>query len=125
MSTGWIAVDLDRTLAEYHTFNGMDHIGAPIMPMIERVRRWLAKGYDVRIFTARVFLPEVPTVKDFRDRNMAHAAIETFCEEQFGQRLPITCSKDLHCWRIFDDLAVGVRANTGELIGYSNDGLST
>lgn len=121
MSTGWIGVDLDRTLAEYHTFNGMDHIGKPIEPMIARVRKWLASGYEVRIFTARVYLPAVPTVQDYRDFNSAHTAIEAFCMEQFGQRLAITCSKDLKCIRMFDDLAVGVRPNTGELIGYIDE----
>lgn len=123
MSTGWIGVDLDRTLAEYHSFNGMDHVGIPIPAMVDRVKRWLAAGYDVRIFTARVYLPPAPTIQDYRDYNAAHGAIEAFCMDNFGQRLPITCSKDLHCSRIFDDLAVGVRPNTGELIGYREDGL--
>ena len=49
---GWIGVDLDGTLAEYHGWNGS--IGKPIAPMVDRVKRWLAEGVEVRIMTARV-----------------------------------------------------------------------
>ena len=35
----WIGVDLDGTLAEYHDWIGIHHIGRPITPMIERVQR--------------------------------------------------------------------------------------
>ena len=51
---GWIAVDLDGTLAEYHGWVNTFNIGAPIPVMAERVRSWIADGKDVRIFTARV-----------------------------------------------------------------------
>lgn len=52
--SGWIGVDLDGTLAHYSGWQGIDHIGAPIAPMVERVKRWLAEGRSVKIFTARV-----------------------------------------------------------------------
>jgi hypothetical protein len=49
----WIGVDLDGTLAEYTVWKGPHHIGPPILVMLERVKRWLAAGVEVRIFTAR------------------------------------------------------------------------
>ncbi|MEI8285241.1 MAG: hypothetical protein WCG52_09650, partial [bacterium] len=48
---GWIGVDLDGTLAEF--IGDMSFIGEPIMPMLNRVKTWLANGREVRIFTAR------------------------------------------------------------------------
>lgn len=55
MSSGWIGVDLDGTIAEYHGWVSPTHIGAPIPKMVERVKVWLSEGKEVRIFTARVF----------------------------------------------------------------------
>ena len=54
MTNGWIGVDLDGTLAYYDQWRGALHIGEPIPVMLERVKRWLDEGKDVRIFTARV-----------------------------------------------------------------------
>ncbi len=53
---GWYGVDLDGTLAHYDGWMGPTEIGPPISKMVHRVRRWLAEGRDVRIFTARVAL---------------------------------------------------------------------
>lgn len=120
MSKGWFACDLDRTLAYYDKYRGSDHIGEPIKPMVERVNRWLAEGKDIRIFTARAFLDSDATVRDKESHLAAHVAIENFCMENFGRRLPITCDKDLYCLRIYDDIAYQVEANTGRLIGESD-----
>ncbi|MGD0238350.1 MAG: hypothetical protein ABSC55_27925 [Syntrophorhabdales bacterium] len=49
----WIGVDLDGTLAEYHGWIGIHHIGKAITPMVERVKRWIGEGKKVKIFTAR------------------------------------------------------------------------
>jgi len=48
-----IALDFDRTLA---TFDHGDllRVGDPIWPMIEIVKTWVDKGYEITIFTARV-----------------------------------------------------------------------
>lgn len=55
MSTsGWIGVDLDGTLAEYNGWQGIDHIGKPIPKMVNRVKKWLSEGVQVKIFTARL-----------------------------------------------------------------------
>lgn len=51
---GWIGVDLDGTLAHYDEWRGVSHVGEPVPLMLERVRRWLGEGREVRILTARV-----------------------------------------------------------------------
>jgi hypothetical protein len=102
---GWIGVDLDGTLFTYDTWRGIDHVGEPIMPMINRVKQWLAEGKDVRIFTARCAGPE-----DCRP------AIERACLEHIGQVLPITNIKDFGLIELWDDRAVRVEFNTGRRI---------
>lgn len=100
--SGWIAVDLDGTLAEYGGWKGPDHIGEPIAGMAFRVRQWLAEGRDVRIFTARACVPEqVPP-------------IQAWCEKHFGVALPVTNVKDFALVELWDDRAVRVKANEGE-----------
>jgi len=51
---GWIGVDLDGTLAKSVKAQNGEEIGGPIHPMVQLVKVWLARGEDVRIFTARV-----------------------------------------------------------------------
>lgn len=63
---GWIGVDLDGTLAVYNGWVAPTHIGEPVVPMLERVKAWLAEGREVRIMTARVY-PIVQPVKDAAD----------------------------------------------------------
>lgn len=106
MSRGWIGVDLDGTLAHYDHWNGIDHIGAPIPLMVERVKTWLAEGKTVKIFTARV-------AAEGLEKGFAIAAIQDWCQEHLGQVLEITNVKDfamIECW---DDRAVQVVPNTG------------
>jgi len=111
--SGWIGVDLDGTLAEYHGWSGPNHIGPPVPAMVERVKRWLADGREVRIFTARIAEGN-PYVRD---------AIEEWCQEHIGTRLPVTATKDLHMVELWDDRAVQVEANTGRPVGHSTRGL--
>ena len=101
-SNGWIAVDLDGTLAHYEGWKG-GSIGAPVPLMVERVRRWIAAGEDVRIFTARVSSGE-PGVRE---------AIRAWCLEHIGAVLPITNIKDFAMKQLWDDRAVQVIPNTG------------
>lgn len=103
---GWIAVDLDGTLAEYSGWVNEEHIGAPIPIMLERVKLWLSEGKDVRIFTARVGGErDVPRIKGF---------IEAWCLEHLGQALPITNRKDYGMVELWDDRCVQVIPNTGQ-----------
>lgn len=39
----WIGVDLDGTLAEYTSWQGIEHIGPPIELMANRIREWAKK----------------------------------------------------------------------------------
>lgn len=119
---GWIGVDLDGTLAEYTHWMGPHHIGNPIPEMVERVKGWLAAGLDVRIFTARV--SHDGTLDRIAEAGTAQLAIQNWCQEQFGEVLPITNTKDYAMIELWDDRAVQVEANTGKPIGYSTRGLA-
>jgi hypothetical protein len=99
----WIAVDLDGTLAEYHGWEGIEHIGAPIPLMIERVRSWVGDGKDVRIFTARTHEPG------------AVAVIHAWLIEQDLPPLPVTATKDFGMVELWDDRCVSVISNTGRI----------
>ncbi len=118
--SGWIGVDLDGTLAEYHGWKGENHIGAPIPVMVERVKKWLADGVKVKIFTARVCITgefsEVSQKQANLDFSLNQIAIiKAWCLEHIGQELEVTCVKDFACIEIWDDRAVGVILNTGEI----------
>lgn len=106
--SGWIGVDLDGTLAEYHGWIGVEHIGPPIEPMVERVRTWLRAGVPVRIFTARV--------SGQRARDESLPAIEAWCIAVFGTVLPVTNVKDFGMIELWDDRAVAVEHNTGRVL---------
>lgn len=103
---GWIAVDLDGTLAVYHGWEGAQHIGAPIERMVERVQQWLKEGKDVRIFTARV-------APGKHDRMECINAIEDWSEAVFGRVLPMTSEKDPGMLELWDDRCVQVIPNSG------------
>ena len=134
---GWLAIDFDGTLATYNTWIGADHVGEAIQPMVERVKRWLAAGWEVRIFTARVYpllivRPDddprlalrVPHPFGGRDSETAVRVIQDFCRRHFGRVLTITCVKDYGMAELYDDRCVQVRPNTGELVGGSSRGLT-
>lgn len=111
MSGGWIGVDLDGTLAHYEGWQGADQIGAPIAPMVDRVKRWLSEGKEVRIFTARMHGHGMPIVGGgFED---ALSPIERWCETHIGQKLPVTNLKDFGMIELWDDRCVQVIANKG------------
>jgi hypothetical protein len=111
---GWIAVDLDATLAHYEEWVDIGHVGKPVERMVARVREWLREGKDVRIFTARVYrelIAQSPSEKI--EATIVRDAIEKWCLEHLGQVLPITCVKDMHMIELWDDRAVSVEPNTG------------
>jgi hypothetical protein len=112
MSNGWIGVDLDGTLAEYHGWDGL--IGKPIPSMIKRVKNYLAQGQDVRIFTARVSGWFGDTDAEYDNAEDQAYLIENWCEEHIGQILPITCIKDRGLIEFWDDRAIQVIPNTGK-----------
>jgi hypothetical protein len=133
-SGGWIGVDLDGTLAQYDGWKGHEHIGEPVPAMLERVKGWIGEGREVRIFTARVWpitavaWPDQPVPVPDGERGAqafaALCAISAWLKTHVGQALPVTCVKDYGLVELYDDRAVQVRPNTGELDGESTRGLS-
>ena len=129
--SGWIGVDLDGTLATYGGWKGIDHIGDPIMPMVERVKRWIAEGRAVKIFTARVDGGEVAILMGdqngvaHRDIPEVRHHIEQWCLLHIGVILPITNVKDYGMIELWDDRAVQVEMNTGRVLGKSTRGLDS
>lgn len=136
---GWIGVDLDGTLAEYTGWVSAEHIGLPVPLMVKRVQDWLTAGYDVRVFTARVW-PIVGVISNAEDLDavwtlpagtgnpardlqrvceaqQAAQAILTWCEKYVGAVLPITCTKDYGMVELWDDRAVRIERNTGLIAG--------
>ena len=101
---GWIGVDLDGTLAKYDGEYHAGKIGDPIPAMVQRVKRWIADGKDVRIFTARA-----GTAAERR-------AIGDWTEVYIGKRLPVTNVKEPGAEAFWDDKARRVRTNTGEAL---------
>lgn len=113
MSSGWIGVDLDGTLAEYDGWHGPEHIGKPISRMVERVKGWLAAGQEVRIFTARVYGEMAPDPKRASEVATCRTAIRLWCIHHLGQQIAITCVKDYAMIELWDDRAIQVILNTG------------
>ena len=107
---GWIAVDLDGTLAKSVKAQKAEGIGVPIHPMVQLVKVWLARGEDVRIFTARVN-PMRGQVNAMRARR----AIEAWCKRHLRHVLPITHEKDWDMTLLFDDIARQVERDTGRV----------
>lgn len=112
---GWIGVDLDGTLAYYDGWKGPNHIGEPVPLMLNRVKRMLADGKDVRIFTARVYGLRQDDIglAPRNDALISKLAIMNWCEKHLGKVLPITCTKDYGMIQLFDDRAVQIVPNTG------------
>jgi len=116
---GWIAVDLDGTLATGHD---LYRIGPPVLLMVARVKLWREAGEDVRIFTARVgpVTPEEALgallAADIEAGpnprldwlNFQTSLIEAWCRPQLGEVLPLTATKDLHMVQLWDDICVQV-----------------
>lgn len=112
-SQGWWGFDLDATIAFYETY-GDGSIGAPITPMIRRIKHYLKQGRRVAIVTARVH----PTSPDAGGENLK---IRAFLERALGsmalaEAIDIRADKDLHMIKLFDDRAEQVIPNKGILV---------
>lgn len=105
----WVGVDLDGTLAEQLEWDGPEdwRIGPPIPKMVALVKKMLRAGVDVRIFTARAGGPHT------NERHLA--LIEDWCIKHIGRALPITATKNYMMTTLYDDRAIRVEHNTGEL----------
>ena len=97
----WIGVDLDGTLAFYDGWRGFDHIGKPVPGIKARVLDWIARGYRVKIFTARATVPE------------GVVAIKSWLAANGFPELEITATKDFGMIELWDDRVVQVVTNSG------------
>jgi hypothetical protein len=118
---GWYGFDIDATLAYYDFWKGPDHIGEPILLMVEKLKEHLAKGDNVKIFTARVAVTGgwSPYSCQYASTEFARhqtEVIEAWCLKHIGVILPITAVKDFSCIAIYDDRAKQVVPNTGVLV---------
>jgi len=102
--SGWYGFDLDGCTAHYEEWRGIEHIGAPIAPIVRMIQTLLMRGKEVRIFTARACEPKsIPY-------------IEAWCEKHIGKKLPVTNVKDYGMIVLYDDRAIQVEENTGRII---------
>jgi hypothetical protein len=108
---GWIGVDLDGTLAVYDGWQGAHNIGAPVAPMVDRVKQWVAEGKNVRIMTARVYSDG--SAERNSDAETSRDRIAEWCLEHLGFRLPVTCTKDYGMIELWDDRCIQIIPNTG------------
>lgn len=114
----WIGVDFDGTLATWDCPWPDDYrsVGVPVPAMVALVKKWIAEGEDVRIFTARMdrYHPKVLGLLTVGD---VKGPIQRWCLRHLGRVLPITNKKDYWCKAIYDDRAVQVEKDTGRLVG--------
>ena len=100
----WIGVDLDGTLAKHLPGKYRPtKIGDPIPKMVARIRRWVGHGKKVKIFTARA------------DDEVAVNAIKKWLKDNELPNLEITNVKDQNMTELWDDRAIGIQKNTGEV----------
>ena len=100
-----VAVDFDGTLSAYDGQETIDYdpsrCGPPVPKMVERIKKWLAQGDEVVIFTARLHPSHGP-----EKVKMGEEAIKTWCMWVFGRELKVTCMKDPEIRVFYDDKAV-------------------
>lgn len=97
----WIGVDLDGTLAK-HSGKIDGNIGTPLPTMLDRVKKWVDDGREVRIFTARA------------DSTLERIKIARWLEDNGLPALAITNKKDWEMQELWDDRAIRVEYNEGE-----------
>ncbi len=100
----WTGVDLDGTLAYYDSMSSIERVGEPIPKMMKLVKRMIANGIRVKIFTARATDPEQIPI------------IEKWFKKHGLPKLEITNVKDYYMQRLYDDRCIQVERNTGSLI---------
>jgi hypothetical protein len=103
-ANGWIAVDLDGTLARYESRHGIAVIGKAIEPTLARVKQWLDAGIEVRIFTARASDPALLP------------PLQKWLAENALPPLAITNRRDQDLIQLWDDRVVQVELNSGEVL---------
>ena len=101
-SPGAIYVDLDGTLAHHEKWVAPEVIGEPIPAMMERVKKWVAEGKIVKIFTARYM--------------EHHDFVRAWLKSHGLGQLEVTSIKGIDAYEFWDDRAVPVEMNTGRVM---------
>ena len=106
--SGWVGVDADKTLFVYDgTWHGPGHFGPPVPLMVARVKAHLDQGDTVKLFSARVSDPQWESV--------GLPAWQALSYRLFGEILEATNIKDYKMILLYDDKAIQVVPDTGEL----------
>ena len=125
---GWYGFDLDGTLAKYDGWKGIDHIGAPVAPMVKLIQQMHDEGKVVKIMTARVAPRKledgtvgeqyvtVPDGEKGTVRNYAHQFINDWCHFNLGFIPEIVYQKDALMLELYDDRVKQVVPNEGWLV---------
>lgn len=138
---GWYGFDLDGTLAKYDKWEGIDHIGEPVKPMVDLIRKMHDEGKVVKILTARVAprsnieirpnpYPTDQAVYDavgrdneerYRDiyrapKWTAREFVSDWCLRNLGFLPEITHEKDHLMLELYDDRVKQVVPNEGLLV---------
>jgi hypothetical protein len=81
--------------------------------MLDKVKRWIAEGHEIIIFTARVCVEH--DLHGVEDVMIEIRSIHKWLEANgLPMSLTVTCVKHKRITEIWDDRAVAVRKNTGE-----------
>ena len=125
---GWIGFDLDGTLAKYDGWQGIDHIGEPIGPMVDLMKKLHGQGRYVKIVTARVAPQKledgtfgepfitVPQGDGGATRQYASQYIQDWCHFNLGFVPEIVYQKDCRMLELYDDRVKQVVPNKGVLV---------
>ncbi len=100
----WTGVDLDGTLAYNDRMSSPEEVGEPIPEMLKLVKKMIAHGIRVKIFTARATDSEQFPI------------IRKWLKDNDLPELEITNVKDYCMQRLYDDRCIQVEKNTGRLI---------
>ena len=133
---GWYGFDLDGTLAKYDKWEGIDHIGEPVKPMVDLIRKMHDEGKVVKILTARVAPKEKPEIKPnpYLENHLtiespddmpwavhaeawtAREFIQDWCYRVLGFVPDIVYQKDHLMLELYDDRVKQVVPNEGLLV---------
>lgn len=113
----WVGFDFDKTLATDISGDTSGVLGEPIGPMVELAKEYIEAGVEVKVLTARVWVPSDERWKPELARECAATRIKMmdWTEKHLGKRLTITCEKDPKLDHLYDDRAIEVEPNTGRL----------
>jgi FMN phosphatase YigB (HAD superfamily) len=100
----WVGFDFDGTLAHSET-------AEPIEKMVDLAKAFLAQGKKVKILTARV-----ASIQSAQHRKQEREFIQKWTRKHIGRQLEVTSEKDHLMLRLYDDRAVQIKRNTGEVV---------